>query len=68
MHISIWELVKQCILFRDSPGSPAVKTPWFHGRVRGLDPWWGNQDYTRQVAPPKGGGKKVYPDYRNAKI
>ena len=26
----------------DFPGGPVVKTPHFHGRGHGFDPWWGN--------------------------
>ena len=27
---------------REFPGGPVVKTPHFHCRAHGLDPWWGN--------------------------
>ena len=31
---------------RDFPGGPVVKTPRFHCRGNGLDPWSGNKDPT----------------------
>ena len=37
----------------DFRGSPVVKTPCFHCRGYGLDPWSGNQDPTCHTAWPK---------------
>ena len=29
---------------RNFPGDPVVKTPRFHCRGHGFDPWWANED------------------------
>ena len=38
-HLESCEVVNHCW---DFPGSPVVKTPCFHCRRQGLDPWLGN--------------------------
>ena len=37
----------------DFPGGPVVKTPYFHCRRHGLDPWLGNYDPICCVVLPR---------------
>ena len=43
---------------QDFPGGPVVKTPCFHCRGHGFDPWLGKQDPTCHVSGPKKGKKE----------
>ena len=46
------EMKNQKSLQGEFPVGPVVKTPHFHGRGRGCDPWSGNQDPTCHVRHP----------------
>ena len=47
-----WPLVKNIILW-EFPGGPVVRTPQFHCRGHGLDPWSGNSDPACRTGMPK---------------
>ena len=61
VHISLWEMEAQrgleCASKSghqwDFPGSPVVKTPRFHCRGCGFDPWLGNKDPACHVEEKK---------------